>query len=137
MHTQLDDPADHGAPLEELSGPDEDRDAEYLRRLRAFDPTQADPRRALILMVSHIGGHKFAGNVIVRSVSLVRLRVCRLTQVLQIYKPQGVSVWYGRVTPHHCEAIVRDTIVGGKVLPPLLRGGLNLSRPGRESLNDW
>ena len=68
MHTQLDDPSDHGAPLEEMSGPDEDRDAEYVRRLRAFDPTHADPRRALVLMVSHIGGHKYAGNVLVRVV---------------------------------------------------------------------
>lgn len=118
VHTQLDDPSEHGSPLEELAGTDDERDAEYVRRLQAFDPTSADPRRALILKVSHIGGHKFAGNVI-------------------IYKPQGVSVWYGRVTPHHCEAIVRDTIVGGKVLPPLLRGGLNLARPGRASLNDW
>ncbi|GJE84120.1 sucrase ferredoxin [Phanerochaete sordida] len=118
VHTQLEDPADHGAPLEEHAGSPDARDAEFAARLRAFDPATADPRRALILMVSHIGGHKFAGNVI-------------------IYKPQGVSVWYGRVTPHHCEAIVRDTIVGGKVLPPLLRGGLNLSRPGRTSLNDW
>lgn len=46
-------------------------------------------------------------------------------------------MWYGRVTPHQIDAIVRDTIIGGKVIPPLLRGGLNLSRPGCKSLNDW
>ena len=70
MHTQLDDPSEHGTPLEELAGTDEERDAEYMRRLQTFDPTSADPRRALILKVSHIGGHKFAGNVIVRPVSI-------------------------------------------------------------------
>ena len=56
---------------------------------------------------------------------------------MQIYTPQGSSVWYGRVTPHQVDAIVRDTIIGGKVLPPLLRGGLNLARPESKTLNDW
>ena len=51
--------------------------------------------------------------------------------------PTGATVWYGRVTPHEVDAIVRETVVGGKVLPALLRGGLNLCRAGRESLNDW
>ena len=56
---------------------------------------------------------------------------------MQIYTPQGVSIWYGRVTPHNVDAVVRETILGGKILPPLLRGGLNISRPGHTSLNDW
>lgn len=65
MHTQLDDPRDHGKPLEELVGTDEEKDAEYVRQLKSYDARSADTPRALILMVSHIGGHKFAGNVIV------------------------------------------------------------------------
>lgn len=55
----------------------------------------------------------------------------------QINTPQGACVWYGRVTPHEVDAIVKETIMDGKVLPPLLRGGLNLSRPGHASLHDW
>lgn len=55
----------------------------------------------------------------------------------QIYTPQGAGVWYGRVTPHDVESIVINTIIGGLVLPPLLRGGVNLSRPGCKTLNDW
>ncbi|KAF8559050.1 hypothetical protein OG21DRAFT_1474462 [Imleria badia] len=74
--------------------------------------------KALILRTSHIGGHKFAGNVI-------------------IYNPQGTSVWYGRVTPHDVESIVKNTIINGQVLPPMLRGGLNLTRPGCKALHDW
>ncbi|KAK2466522.1 hypothetical protein APHAL10511_002164 [Amanita phalloides] len=74
--------------------------------------------RALILFTSHIGGHKFAGNCI-------------------IYTPQGSCIWYGRVTPHEVESIVTSTIIGGVVLPSLLRGGLNISRPGCKTLHDW
>lgn len=55
----------------------------------------------------------------------------------QIYTPQGSGVWYGRVSTHEVESIVDNTIVEGKVLPPLLRAGLNVSRPGCSTLNDW
>lgn len=55
----------------------------------------------------------------------------------QIYNPQGSGIWYGRVTTHEVESIVKNTILGGEVLPPLLRGGLNLSRPGCKNLHDW
>ncbi|EEB88526.1 hypothetical protein MPER_13593 [Moniliophthora perniciosa FA553] len=67
---------------------------------------------------SHTGGHKYAGNCI-------------------IYTPHGSGVWYGRVTTHEVNAIVSQTIEKGLVLPPLLRGGVNLSRPGCKSLYDW
>ena len=120
MHTQLDDLAEHGAPLEELAGTDAEREAAVLEQLKArsWAHAAADDRRALILNISHVGGHKFAGNVI-------------------IYTPQNVGVWYGRVTPQHCDAIVKETILGGKIFPALLRGGINIARPGRQSLNDW
>jgi len=118
VHTQIDDPSLSGSPLEELAGTDEEKEAEVLRRLRSVDVPYADQKRALILRNSHMGGHKFAGNMIINT-------------------PQGASVWYGRVTPHEVDAIVKETIIGGKILPPLLRGGLNLSRPGHKSLHDW
>ncbi|KAH8830233.1 Sucrase/ferredoxin-like-domain-containing protein [Flagelloscypha sp. PMI_526] len=75
-------------------------------------------KRALILKVSHIGGHKFAGNV-------------------NIYLPTGIGIWYGRVTTHEIEAIVEHTIEDGKILPALLRGGLNIAQPGCKSVHDW
>ncbi|KAH8118377.1 Sucrase/ferredoxin-like-domain-containing protein [Phellopilus nigrolimitatus] len=91
--------------------------AAALEQLQALG-AGAGAKKALVLKNSHIGGHKFAGNVI-------------------IYFPQGLSVWYGRVTPHEVASIVQHTIIEGKVLAPLLRGGLNISRPGRTSLLDW
>ncbi|EIW62061.1 uncharacterized protein TRAVEDRAFT_115405 [Trametes versicolor FP-101664 SS1] len=117
VHSQLDDPSahGHGPALEDLSGSEDEKHAEVQRQLQALD---AEHKRALILYCSHIGGHKYAGNVIINT-------------------PRGVSVWYGRVTPHEVDAIVKETVIGGKILPPLLRGGMNLSHPGHKTLNDW
>ncbi|KAI0775918.1 Sucrase/ferredoxin-like-domain-containing protein [Trametes elegans] len=118
VHTQADDPSAHGPPLEELTGTDEEKEAKVLEQLHAVNADHAEEKRALILFCSHIGGHKYAGNVIINT-------------------PRGVSVWYGRVTPHEVDAIVKETIIGGRILPPLLRGGMNLCYPGHRSLNDW
>ncbi|KAL6309611.1 Sucrase/ferredoxin-like-domain-containing protein [Sparassis latifolia] len=117
VHTQLEDPWLSGPPLEEFKGTAEEKDAEVLRQLKLAAAGNGE-KRVLILRNSHVGGHKFAGNVIINT-------------------PHGVSVWYGRVTAHEINAIVKETIIGGKILPPLLRGGLNLARPGHTSLNDW
>lgn len=58
-------------------------------------------------------GHKFAGNVIV-------------------HKSEGMAVWYGRVDPCHCQAIVDVTIEQGQVIQELYRGSMvgsfNLSK---------
>ncbi|KAI1792067.1 Sucraseferredoxin-like protein [Ganoderma leucocontextum] len=121
VHHQLEDPSLSGPALEDdptlTSLPsDEEKRAEIRRRLQQH--AHSEQRRALVLFCSHVGQHKFAGNVI-------------------ISMPTGASVWYGRVTPHEVDAIVRETILGGKILPPLLRGGLNLCHPGQMSLNDW
>lgn len=70
-------------------------------------------------LISHIGGHKYAGNVI-------------------IYLPPGASgeeggdvrslkgtgVWYGRVEAKHVEGIVEETIVKGRVIQDMFRGGI-------------
>ena len=37
-------------------------------------------KRALLLKVSHVGGHKFAGNMV-------------------LYTSSGAGIWHGRVTP--------------------------------------
>lgn len=49
---------------------------------------------------SHVGGHKYAGNVIVY--------------------PEGV--WYGYVRPEDARRIVREHLSGGRLVPELLRG---------------
>lgn len=70
-----------------------------------------------IYFVSHVGGHKFAANVLV-------------------YRKQDAQmIWLARVRPEHCEGIVRYTILQGKVVHPesQLRGGFDRSR----GLTSW
>lgn len=63
-------------------------------------------REMQVFGCSHVGGHKFAGNLV-------------------IYRPDWNSgVWYGRITPHDVPEIVRETVVGGRVLGKYWRGGL-------------
>ncbi|EIW82256.1 hypothetical protein CONPUDRAFT_103206 [Coniophora puteana RWD-64-598 SS2] len=108
-HTQLED-LSHTPSIE-----DTDSDEAALEeQLKAHQ----SEHRVLIIKSSHIGGHKFAGNCI-------------------IYTPRGASVWYGRVTPHDVESIVQNTIVLGQILAPLLRGGLDLAKPGCNSIYQW
>lgn len=53
-----------------------------------------------VLATSHVGGHKYAGNVIVY--------------------PEGV--WYGYVEPDDAPRLVGEHLVGGRVVTELLRG---------------
>ncbi|KAF7325615.1 hypothetical protein MKEN_00411200 [Mycena kentingensis (nom. inval.)] len=101
-------------PIEDFRGTHTEREAHVLHALKTAQTSQC----ALILFTSHSGGHKYAG-------------------LTTIYTPGGASVWYGRVTPHNVEAIVEETIVGGRILPALLRGGMGIAKPGCKSLHDW
>ena len=78
----------------------------------ALDEGSAVESKARVGLISHIGGHKWAGNVI-------------------IYLPQdptgvnqlaGKAIWYGRVEPKHVEGIVKETILGGTIINELCRG---------------
>ncbi|KAJ3500059.1 hypothetical protein NLJ89_g9958 [Agrocybe chaxingu] len=113
--TQLEHPElTMGIPLEDLNVTAEERYENISSQLKE----SSESKRALIVKVSHVGGHKYAGNCI-------------------IYTPSGSGIWYGRVTPHDVDSVVVNTIIDGLVLPPLLRGGVNLSRPSCKTLNDW
>ena len=68
---------------------------------------------AEVELVSHVGGHKFAGNVIVY-----------VPPSFGRHELSGVGVWYGRVDPGQVERIVRATILEGKIVEDLFRGGL-------------
>ncbi|KAG0004068.1 hypothetical protein BGZ79_010349 [Entomortierella chlamydospora] len=92
---------------------------EFLRILRAKDMYGDCEGDVEIWMVSHIGGHKFAGNVIV-------------------HRSEGQAVWYGRVEPCHSQAIVEATIERGEVIRELYRGSMNGSfDPQRKSAWSW
>lgn len=56
--------------------------------------------------ISHIGGHKYAANVI-------------------IYTKSGQAIWLARVRPDHVRQIIKHCILKGEVFPELLRGAFN------------
>ncbi|KAF9961136.1 hypothetical protein BGZ70_008356 [Mortierella alpina] len=79
---------------------------ELTRVLRSKDLLGDGEGDVELWMVSHIGGHKFAGNVIV-------------------HRSEGMAVWYGRVEPCHSQAIVEATIERGEVIRDLYRGSMD------------
>ncbi|OCT45660.1 sucrase/ferredoxin-like family protein Fmi1 [Cladophialophora carrionii] len=90
-------------------------------------------------MISHIGGHKWAGNVIIYMPPGFSADVTtsepaganspdvsqRASGVRPLHPLAGMSIWYGRVEPRHVERIVEQTIFNGKVIRELFRGGLS------------
>ncbi|MCJ1434884.1 hypothetical protein MMC27_004254 [Xylographa pallens] len=83
-------------------------------------PSEAEPQVAL---VSHIGGHKFAGNVIVYLPPGLRVEG-------EAAPLAGQGVWYGRVEPRHVEGIVAETVGRGRVVTELVRGWTEWMREG-------
>lgn len=68
---------------------------------------------ARVGLISHIGGHKFAGNVIIY-----------IPQSWTGHPLAGKGIWYGRVEPSHVEGIVGKTVFDGKVIKDHFRGGI-------------
>ncbi|RVD83274.1 uncharacterized protein DFL_007668 [Arthrobotrys flagrans] len=88
--------------------------------------------------ISHIGGHKFAGNVIIHLPGghpLSQAINNAPASTLPISGPEdvkdtetsgrSVSIWYGRVMPYHVEGIIQKTLKEGKIVKELLRGVVN------------
>lgn len=70
-------------------------------------------KTARVGLISHIGGHAFAGNVIIYVPS---------TPAFEGNELAGKGVWYGRVEPKHVEGILNATVRDGVVIDELLRG---------------
>lgn len=68
--------------------------------------------------ISHIGGHKWAGNVIIYMPPELGSN-SRASSALA-----GKGIWYGRVEPRHVEGIVQETIIKGRVITDHFRGGI-------------
>ena len=85
---------------------------EFARQLRPLglwrDHTDSRPGGASVVFVNHVGGHKYAANVIIYR------------------KSDGQGLWLARVAPKHVADIVKHTLVEGKVVDPeMVRGGFN------------
>lgn len=80
---------------------------------------------ARVGLISHIGGHKFAGNVI------IYLPPSMKTTGGGRHLLAGHGIWYGRVEPKHVQGIVQETVKRGNVIADMFRGGIT---PKREIL---
>lgn len=80
-------------------------------------------------MISHIGGHAFAGNVIIyvppdyTCASDMGGKVRREREISPL---AGMGIWYGRVEPGHVPTIIEETIKNGNIIANLWRGGLEV-----------
>lgn len=98
----------------------ERQNIEILRDPPVMDAIEVDTAvegytpRARVGMISHIGGHKYAGNVI------IYIPPSFVSNPLA-----GKGIWYGRIEPQHVEGVVSKTILDGKVIKDHFRGGIS------------
>jgi len=69
--------------------------------------SRASGIRCNVSLISHIGGHKAAGNVIVAL-------------------PSGPCLWYGWVHENHVKFILEQTVQNGLMIRDLFRGGIDM-----------
>jgi hypothetical protein len=77
---------------------------------------------ARVGLISHVGGHKFAGNII------IYIPPGFTAAGGEKHALAGCGIWYGRVEPKHVEGIVRETVMKGRVVEDMFRGGIDAQR---------
>lgn len=87
--------------------------AQNIAILKSPDEVSEDKMTARVGSISHIGGHKWAGNVIIY-----------IPPTLKGNALAEKGIWYGRVGPEHVEGVVKETVLGGKVIKEFFRGGI-------------
>ncbi|WVQ97626.1 hypothetical protein IAU59_004740 [Kwoniella sp. CBS 9459] len=103
--------SDQGSPLEELEGDELEREKEVGRRIEEIEGVHGgEGGQVGVFNINHLGGHRYAG-------------------VMLILFPSGAYISYGRVTPQEIPRVVEDTILGGKIVPGLLRNAVGVARP--------
>lgn len=103
--------------IEVLTAPVEAGDGDAKDALEG--PGRQGKTAARVGLISHIGGHKFAGNVIIYLPRHLK------TAAGKKHPLAGSGIWYGRVEPRHVEGIVGETIRKGRVIEELFRGGVS------------
>ena len=82
------------------------------------DSDSSQDIRARIALISHIGGHKWAGNII------LYFSPAFYTDKGLLSPLAGTGIWYGRVEPRHVQGIIQETVKRGKIIKELYRGGI-------------
>ncbi|KAI1753245.1 Sucraseferredoxin-like protein [Xylaria castorea] len=76
------------------------------------------PPTARVGQISHIGGHKFAGNII------IYLPPTFKNNAGNPHPLAGHGVWYGRIEPKHVEGVIQETIIKGNIVTDHFRGAI-------------
>jgi hypothetical protein len=77
--------------------------------------SESNPSGVRLTICSHVGGHAFAGNVVIHPGPNSTIQS---------------SIWYGKVFPHHVQGIVNETIENDRIIEQLLRGrGVKKAEP--------
>ena len=77
-------------------------------------------------MISHVGGHAFAGNVIVYIPPDYRIGANQGTGVDDLISPLArTGIWYGRVEPKHVHGLLAATVEKGNIIGELWRGNMD------------
>lgn len=85
------------------------------------------PAHANIASISHIGGHKYAGNVIIYIPPALTTTSSSSGKTVTSPSPlAGKGIWYGRVEPKDVEGLVEETIFNGRVVEEHFRGGIGM-----------
>jgi hypothetical protein len=91
-------------------------------------PSTLSPQHVNVGTISHVGGHKWAGNVIIYFPSTwkaVQENKDKSTKSVARLNPlAGMGIWYGRVEPKHVEGIIEETVLKGNIIRELFRGGI-------------
>ena len=70
-----------------------------------------------VSLCSHVGGHAFAGNVVI-----YLPRRWKAEDGKSLSPLAGKGIWYGRVEPKHVWGIMEETVKKGRLIEELLRG---------------
>ncbi|TGJ80508.1 hypothetical protein E0Z10_g8253 [Xylaria hypoxylon] len=73
---------------------------------------------ARVGLISHVGGHKFAGNIIIYLPPILK------NKAGNPHPLAGHGIWYGRIEPKHVEGVIQETIVEGNVIADHFRGAI-------------
>ncbi|TLD32144.1 hypothetical protein E2P81_ATG07634 [Venturia nashicola] len=90
------------------------------------DSPNDDNLSARVGLISHIGGHKWAGNLIIYFPKYYK------GHPQSNHPLKGKGIWYGRVEPWHVEGIIEQTIIEGTIIRELFRGGMPGVRLSKE-----
>ncbi|KAL8935870.1 MAG: hypothetical protein Q9211_004475 [Gyalolechia sp. 1 TL-2023] len=97
----------------------------------------AQPGAVDVAMISHVGGHAFAGNVIVYIPPsyLLSSNADLNERGAHGLALAGMGIWYGRVEPRHVQSVLEETVEKGNVIGELWRGGLDVG--ATRDVEDW